>query len=59
MITAIVTRGFGSWGSITLIVGRGFTSGPLTPIVHGPLFVEMGQVYQGGAEAGQVHYGDN
>ncbi len=41
-IAAIVTRGFGSWGSIPLVVLRGFGIGTAPPVVSvGPKFVSV------------------
>ena len=62
-IRTVVTRGYGSFGSIAEVVTRGYSIGAAANIVNGPILftatlyrpgARRGQVYRGGAKAGDV-----
>ncbi len=54
MIAPIVTRGFGSFGSVNLVVTRGYGIGTSTG-VPGPYYFTTAVLYTPGASSGLVY----
>ncbi len=55
MISPIVTRGFGSFGSVNLVVTRGFGIGAPSSIVAGPYYFVTAAMYAAGASVGLIY----
>lgn len=56
-LATIVSRGYGSWGSVNLVVTRGYSVGVASVEITGARFFASAGFSQGAAESGSVNQG--